>query len=283
VSQQRQILQLQYTDALVGRIVDRLEKEGLYDSSLLVVVADHGQAFDPGHHVRWVDDENIDDVAYSPLILKAPHQRQGVVDDSNVTSLDVLPTLAGLLGIDVPWDTDGAPAGSPEVLRRGDEKRIHNFRGVDGMDDEGVVTFSDAARFPRAADRWIGALTDPEDVLSAFHEAAGASSFIGRPLADLRTGSGGSVRVEGLDRLRRRPSDEAPFGVVNGLVDDAPDDAIALLAIDGKVVSGSRLSTDSDGRNGHVIFLVPQGVLDDENEVRMALVLDGAVRELSVE
>ena len=56
-----------------------------------------------------------------------------------------------------------------------------------------------------------------------------------------------------------------------------------MLAIDGVVVGGSELSTDSDGRAGRIAVLLPPGVLDAQNDVRAALVVDGEVRELQVE
>ena len=55
-----------------------------------------------------------------------------------------------------------------------------------------------------------------------------------------------------------------------------------VLAIDGIVVGGSELSTDSDGRSGRTAVLLPQGALDDENDIRAALLVDGEVLELGV-
>ena len=46
--QQRYLLQLAYTDRLLGRLLDRLRETGLYQRSLLIVTADHGVAFRPG-------------------------------------------------------------------------------------------------------------------------------------------------------------------------------------------------------------------------------------------
>lgn len=56
-----------------------------------------------------------------------------------------------------------------------------------------------------------------------------------------------------------------------------------MIAINGVVVDGSKLATDSDGRDGHFAVLLPQGVLGRENDVRAALVVGGEVRELDVE
>jgi hypothetical protein len=55
-----------------------------------------------------------------------------------------------------------------------------------------------------------------------------------------------------------------------------------VIAINGVVVGGSKLSTDSVGRDGYISVLLPQGVLGRENDVRAALVVDGGLHELQV-
>ena len=69
---------------------------------------------------------------------------------------------------------------------------------------------------------------------------------------------------------------------MTGRVPGAPSDAEVVIAINGVVVGGSKVSTDADGRDGWIAVLLPQDVLERENEVRVALVVDGEVRELEV-
>ena len=47
VNRQAQLLQLAYTDHLLGEVIDRLEKQGVWDDALVVVTADHGEALHP--------------------------------------------------------------------------------------------------------------------------------------------------------------------------------------------------------------------------------------------
>ena len=42
---QRHLLQTEYTDKLLGDLLGRMRKAGLYDRALLVVLADHGVSF----------------------------------------------------------------------------------------------------------------------------------------------------------------------------------------------------------------------------------------------
>ena len=48
VTEQRHLLQLQYTDQVLGSIVQGLRDAGLYDESVIVVVSDHGASFEVG-------------------------------------------------------------------------------------------------------------------------------------------------------------------------------------------------------------------------------------------
>jgi hypothetical protein len=106
---QRHLLQLGFADRLLGDIVRRLHAVGLYDRSLLIVVADHGVSFRPGGRRRAFTDANLEDVVFVPLLVKEPGQRDARVSDAPVQTVDILPTIAAELGVTVPWKVDGEP------------------------------------------------------------------------------------------------------------------------------------------------------------------------------
>ena len=45
-----------------------------------------------------VHEENLTSVTYVPLFVKEPRQREGRIDDSNLMGVDLLPTIASLVG-----------------------------------------------------------------------------------------------------------------------------------------------------------------------------------------
>ena len=51
-NEQRQLLQLGFADRLLGRLIARLKREGIYDDTLIVVTADHGFAWKVGVETR---------------------------------------------------------------------------------------------------------------------------------------------------------------------------------------------------------------------------------------
>ena len=108
---QRHLLQTQLADRLLGDLIERLQELDLYDSALMVVTADHGESFWPDEARR--DPARTDhpyDVLAVPLLIKAPGQREAIIDDRNVETIDVLPTMADVLAVDLPWDVDGRSA-----------------------------------------------------------------------------------------------------------------------------------------------------------------------------
>jgi hypothetical protein len=107
---QRHLLQVGFVDTLVGDLIGKLEEAGLYDRSLIVVTADHGTSFRTNDFSRRANETNHSDIMWIPLFLKTPYQEEGVVNDRNVETIDILPTVADALGIEVPWETDGRSA-----------------------------------------------------------------------------------------------------------------------------------------------------------------------------
>ena len=110
---QRHLLQLQCTDRLIGDLIERMRRAGTYDKSLIVLTADEGDSFVPGGHRRALTSANIADIAFVPLIVKRPGQRHGAIDDRAVQGVDVLPTIADVLGTHLPWHVDGRSVFKP--------------------------------------------------------------------------------------------------------------------------------------------------------------------------
>jgi len=118
LAHERHLLQLAYTDGLVGQVIDKLKSQGMWDKSLVVMGADHGEGWVPGEKPRSLGKTNASDLMWVPMIIKAPGQDTGVVDDRNFEQVDLLPTVADLAGIKVPWAMEGASqTGKPTRTR----------------------------------------------------------------------------------------------------------------------------------------------------------------------
>ena len=94
---------IRYVDAGVGKLLDRLKRDGLYDESLIVLLSDHGDAF--FKHRRFGHNWTLyDDMTRIPLMVKLPRS-DGVKPrriPNLVETIDVLPTLFDYLGLPIP-------------------------------------------------------------------------------------------------------------------------------------------------------------------------------------
>jgi hypothetical protein len=104
---QRHLLQLEFVDRWLGELTAALKQRGLYDSTLLLITADHGVSYRAGQPRRALSKENYCDILAVPLILKPPGSHAGRISDRNVELVDILPTVAELLQIDLPWPIAG--------------------------------------------------------------------------------------------------------------------------------------------------------------------------------
>jgi Sulfatase len=118
-NEQRYLLQLGFTDRLLGRLVRQLKREGIYDDTLIVATADHGIAFQVGVQTRRsVSQSNVEELTPVPFFVKRPGQRRGRISDAYARTLDVTPTIADVLGWKVGYRTDGHSAFGPITRRR---------------------------------------------------------------------------------------------------------------------------------------------------------------------
>ncbi|WP_162942364.1 sulfatase-like hydrolase/transferase [Desertimonas flava] len=112
VMRQRYFLQSMYVDSMVGSFLDRLEATSMLDDALVVVLADHGVSLDPATALRGPEegeDETRSGVHPIPMFVKLPGQQDGVIDERQAQNIDVLPTVADVLDLDLPsdWVFDG--------------------------------------------------------------------------------------------------------------------------------------------------------------------------------
>lgn len=124
---QRYLLQTLFVDKLLGDLISKLEEVDLYDRSLIVITADHGVSFRKGSFLRRASETNYPDIMSIPLFIKTPYQREGVLSDRNVETIDILPTIADVLDISLLRSTDGRSALDQSLPERS-EKTI--FAGI---------------------------------------------------------------------------------------------------------------------------------------------------------
>ena len=97
--------EIAYMDSAIGKVLAALRKSGFYDQSLIVIVADHGEAF--GEHGEWSHGLFLyDETIHVPLLIKLPASPHRQID-SRVGLVDIAPTLLQQVGIALPAAMQG--------------------------------------------------------------------------------------------------------------------------------------------------------------------------------
>jgi hypothetical protein len=279
-SLQRTLLQLMFTDRLVGRLVKRLRDSGEWDRSLVILTADHGEsfavkrtpaaAFKPGH-LHWrraVTRANIQEIAPVPMFVKYPGQQDGNTDERFVRTLDVLPTIADVTEHPALWDVAG------RSLRD------------DGYEGSAVVSvgtsFGGAVSLPAQA--WLlRAIAAQRGVLDLFPAGTGVAGLYGigprpdlhgRLLSELRLLQRGRVRAALTDPGRWRSvhvhSWLLPLHVTGRIGGGRTNGRRLAIAVNGRIAATAWSFRPLGAKRLSISALIPEPALRaGRNDVRV--------------
>ena len=129
------------TDAQLGRFFDRLRELDLWENTVVIVTSDHGESLGEGGRLAHgnLSDENL----LVPLLIAYPRRFEGGrIETAQLRSVDVVPTVLHLAGIDPLAGIDGesfvpilegeAPAPRPAWAYSGGTNRGLALRLTDG-------------------------------------------------------------------------------------------------------------------------------------------------------
>jgi arylsulfatase A-like enzyme len=92
--------EVEFTDAAIGDLVDELRQRGLYENTIIVVTADHGEGFGEHGHLQH-GFAPYEEVMRVPLIVRLPARlrpdRRRI--DAPVALIDLYPTLMSMAGL----------------------------------------------------------------------------------------------------------------------------------------------------------------------------------------
>lgn len=229
---QRHLLQVGYADRVLGRILERLQATGLYDDALVVVTADHGIAVRPGvDHQRRITPDTVGEIAAVPLFVKRPQDDGGVIDDYRATTADILPTIADVLDVALPWEADGVSLFAADRPDR-PSTEVVGPEGSVRVGPEGTEKLAVAARLAEAFPTG-----DPYELTPA-----GAPDLVGTVVADAERAEEAVARLDrpGWFQEVDPAADAVPALVEGWMPRTGGDDRILAVAIDGVVVAVTR-------------------------------------------
>ena len=188
-----------YADAMLGRVLDRLDETGQTDNTLIVLWSDHGWQF--GEKLAFRKFTLWERALRVPLIVAGP----GVVAgrwSRPVSLMDIYPTLMARTGVKAPHDLDGTDLSA--ILRGETPEGSDAAMAVWGKfedDEDGLMAFTLRTPDHRYTIYWDGGEEMYDSRADPFEHD------------NLMVGAGGNVRMladQYLDRLNRELSTIAP-------------------------------------------------------------------------
>ncbi len=262
---QRHLLQARNADVMVGLLLARLRELGTYDDALIVVTADHGASFEVGEPLRGVSAANADSVLWVPLLVKAPGQTAGQIDDRPARTVDVLPTMADVLVLDLPDGVDGVSLLGPEPAPGPDERRVYDW-GFNRLEPnaegfsliDGTTGFRDLLAQPPPG--------EGDDADLRFWRWGRHGALVGSPVDAFPTAAGRDLAVAldadgGYSSSATAQQDVYVAGTI------AADEPLDLaIAVNGRIGAWAELQTTGDPGERRFWGLVPPEYLRDDGE-----------------
>jgi arylsulfatase A-like enzyme len=108
----------QNLDVKVGRVLDRLAKEGLTEDTIVFFFGDHGRPMPRGKQFLYDEGIRIPLVVHMPERLRAQGYRAASVNTDLVSAIDITATTLALAGVTVPAQMEGRALFGDNVRRR---------------------------------------------------------------------------------------------------------------------------------------------------------------------
>ncbi len=112
-----------FSDRMVGRLLEGYRRLGRYDDALVVIAADHGESLNEHQeetHGVFVYDATV----RIPLVMRGPGVPPGVRVQAPVALIDVMPTVLGLAGMEIPPGVGGRDLGRVMTGGTADDDRL---------------------------------------------------------------------------------------------------------------------------------------------------------------
>jgi iduronate 2-sulfatase len=94
-----------FMDAQLGRVLDALDENNLWDKTLVIFAGDHG--YHTGERNWWNKNTLFERACRAPLVIAAPGMKGGQTSRSLVEFVDLYPTVADVCGLKIPHAVAG--------------------------------------------------------------------------------------------------------------------------------------------------------------------------------
>ncbi len=211
--------EISYSDQCFGDLLKKLEEHSLLDTSIILFCSDHGEGLgehDEQEHGIFIYDYSI----RIPLVIRAPWMiRRGSTYTGLFETVDIMPTLLGLLGIPPP----------PTVQGKDFARSIQTGKLADGKSEAYAETFmptlqygwSDLVSIRKGGKKYIEApipetydlMKDPKELFNLYQDSDEESRTLKAALQDLIF----RITPQGNDSLQIQEIDEEKVRALKSL------------------------------------------------------------------
>jgi hypothetical protein len=265
-TEQRHFIQTGYADNLASRMIRTLKQDGVWNKAIVVVTADHGISFDPKNYRRIAFKGDFGGIANSPLFIKYPGQRRGKVSNVHTRTVDIVPTIAQVLGVKLPYKADGKPiseegTGGPVTLSNGLKTTV-----TEPLSE----MLAERREILRRNARWLGADTD-------LFQLGPRADLLGRPAPPVSgAGSSGTASLYSSTKwqnVKFGKDVEVPAFVAASL-DGVPQASEIAISVNGTVAATCR-SFHFDGEDWAGAVIPPSTLRPGQNSIGVYLIGPG--------
>jgi arylsulfatase A-like enzyme len=89
---------LRFVDHQVGRLLEYLVREGIYDNTIIIITSDHGEEF-MEHGDLFHKEKLYNELIKVPLIIRHPDINRGLNINKKVSHIDIAPSILDFLGM----------------------------------------------------------------------------------------------------------------------------------------------------------------------------------------
>lgn len=157
-----------YTDAMIGKLLDALDRLGMSDDTIVLLWGDHGWQL--GEHSLWCKHSLFETSLHAPLIIRAPGYDSSQRVKALVEFVDIYPTLCELAGLTVPNHLQGKSMKSLMLDPKQDFKTyiFGRYHGGDSVRSDGFQY----TQWKSGAEMLYDHSVDPDENINIVNDAA---------------------------------------------------------------------------------------------------------------
>jgi arylsulfatase len=158
---------IHWTDRNIQLLIDMLEETRMLDRTLVVISADHGEAFWE-HGIEGHARNLYREVTHVPWIILPPFEMDRIDVDERVANVDIWPTIYDLLGLEGPAEMDGKSV-LPLILESA------------GIPNPEAAALHSRTLFSQLDRTWGMTDRDPNPIVAAVHDDYRYVEFTQKP------------------------------------------------------------------------------------------------------